>query len=117
MPRSMNRVASRRRRKKLIKEAKGQRGGRRNLLRPARDGRQKAMLYAYRDRRNRKRDFRSLWIIRIAAAAKMNGTSYSRLIGRLRAAGVDINRKMLADLAIHDPDAFRLLVEQILPTG
>ena len=117
MPRAMNRVASRRRRKKLIKEAKGQRGGRRNLLRSARDGRQKAMLHAYRDRRRRKRDFRRLWIVRIAAAAKMNDTSYSRLIGRLRVAGVEIDRKMLADLAISDPDGFRLLVGQVSHTG
>jgi large subunit ribosomal protein L20 len=117
MPRSVNAVASFRRRKKLIKEAKGQRGGRRNLLRPARDGRQKAMIYAYRDRRRRKRDFRSLWIVRIAAAAKINGTSYSRLMGRLRVAGVDINRKMLADLATRDPEGFRLLVEQVSPAG
>ena len=115
MPRSMNRVASRRRRKKLIKDAKGQRGGRRNLLRSARDGRQKALLHAYRDRRRRKREFRSLWIVRIAAAAKLNGTSYSRLIGQLRAAGVEVNRKVLAELAVNDPDGFRSLVEGISP--
>lgn len=117
MPRSINAVASRGRRKKLIKEAKGQRGGRRNLLGPARDGRQKALLYAYRDRRRRKRDFRGLWIVRIAAAAKMNGTSYSHLMGRLRATGVNINRKMLADIAVNDPEGFRLLVEQVSPSG
>ena len=113
----MNRVASRRRRKKLLKDARGQRAGRRNLLRSARDGRQKAMLHAYRDRRKRKRDFRSLWIVRVAAAAKLNGTSYSRLIGHLRAAGVDVNRKMLAELAVHDPDGFRRLVEQVSSAG
>ncbi|MFH1737446.1 MAG: 50S ribosomal protein L20 [bacterium] len=117
MPRSVNRVASRRRRKKLIKEASGQRGGRRNLLRSAREGRQKAMLHAYRDRRRRKREFRNLWIIRIAAAAKLNGTSYSRLLGRLRVAGVDVNRKMLSELAVHDPDGFRRLVEQVSPAS
>ena len=117
MPRSVNRVASRRRRKKLIKEAKGQQGGRRNLLRSARDGRQKALQYAYRDRRQRKRDFRALWITRISAAAKENGTSYSRLIGLLQKSGVDINRKMLAELAVNDPQAFRRLVEQVAPTA
>ncbi len=115
MARSMNRVASRRRRKKLIKEAKGQRAGRRNLLRSARDGRQKANLYAYRDRRRKKRDFRRLWIVRVAAAAKENGTSYSQLVGNLKKHGIEINRKMLSELAIHDPDGFRKLVEQVSP--
>jgi len=113
----MNRVASRRRRKKLIKDAKGQQGGRRNLLRSARDGRQKAMLYAYQDRRRKKRDFRRLWIVRIAAAAKQNGTSYSRLMGNLKQHGIEINRKMLSELAIHDPEGFCKLVQQVSPAG
>ncbi|HOE11623.1 MAG TPA: 50S ribosomal protein L20 [bacterium] len=117
MPRAMNRVASHRRRRKLIRESKGQQGGRRNLLFSARDGRQKALQYAYRDRKNRKREFRGLWVTRIAAAAKLNGMSYSRLMGYLRNAGIDVNRKMLSELAIHDPDGFRRLVEQVSPAG
>ncbi len=111
MPRSKNSVASRSRRRKILKAAKGQRGGRRNLLKSARDGVQKGRQYAYRDRRVRKRDFRRLWIVRIGAAAKSLGTSYSRFMGQLKAAGIEIDRKALSELAISDPGAFQQLVD------
>ena len=75
------------------------------------------MLYAYQDRRRKKRDFRRLWIVRIAAAAKQNGTSYSRLMGNLKQHGIEINRKMLSELAIHDPEGFCKLVQQVSPAG
>jgi large subunit ribosomal protein L20 len=110
MPRAISQSTSRRRRKKILKLAKGARLGRRNQIRAARNGVFKGMQYAYRDRRTRKRDFRSLWITRIAAAAKEEGYSYSRLMGGLVKAGVVINRKVLSELAISDPAAFRELV-------
>ncbi|RJP31968.1 MAG: 50S ribosomal protein L20 [Candidatus Omnitrophota bacterium] len=110
MPRAISQVASRRRRKKILKLAKGARLGRRNQIRAARHGVFKGLAYAYRDRRNRKREFRCLWITRIGAAAKMEGISYSEFIGGLSKAGVDINRKILSELAINDPAAFRDLV-------
>jgi len=111
MPRAISQVASRNRRKKILKLAKGNRLGRRNQIRAARHGVFKGLQYAYRDRRNRKRDFRALWITRIGAAAKAEDYSYSRLMGGLHKAGIEINRKMLSELAIHDPDGFRLYVE------
>lgn len=111
MPRAMSQVASRNRRKKVLKQAKGYRQGRRNQIRAARHGVHKGLQYAYRDRRNRKREFRRLWITRIAAAAKLEGSSYSTLMGGLIKAGVEINRKALSELAIHDPEAFRELVQ------
>lgn len=110
MPRAISQAASRKRRKKILKAAKGNRLGRRNQIRAARHGVYKALQYAYRDRRNRKRDFRRLWITRIGAAAKMEGMSYSTFIGGLNKAGVDINRKILAELAVSDPASFRELV-------
>jgi large subunit ribosomal protein L20 len=97
---------ARRRRKKILKLAKGFRGGRSKLFRTAADAVDKALMYAYRDRRVRKRDFRRLWIARINAAAKMNDISYSKLIHGLKLANVEIDRKVLADLAISDPSAF-----------
>lgn len=111
MPRAISQVASRNKRKKILKQAKGSRMGRRNQIRAARNGVFKGLQYAYRDRRNRKRDFRALWITRIGAAAKAEGYSYSKLIGGLQKAGIDINRKMLSELAIHDPDGFRQYVD------
>lgn len=111
MPRAMSQVASRNRRKKILKQAKGYRLGRRNQIRAARNGVFKGLQYAYRDRRNRKRDFRGLWIVRIAAAAKLEGISYSKLMGGLNKAGVEINRKALSELAINDRQAFQNLVE------
>ncbi|HQH73799.1 MAG TPA: 50S ribosomal protein L20 [bacterium] len=111
MPRAINQAAARSRRKKILKLAKGSRLGRRNQIRAARHGVHKALQYAYRDRRNRKRDFRRLWITRIGAAAKQEGLSYSVLIGGLNRAGIVIDRKHLAHLAVHDPSAFRELVQ------
>jgi large subunit ribosomal protein L20 len=97
---------ARKRRKKVLKLAKGYRGGRSKLFRTAADAVDKALMYAYRDRRVRKRDFRRLWITRINAAARMNDLSYSKLIRGLKLAHVDIDRKILADLAISDPNGF-----------
>ena len=97
---------ARRRRKKLLKMAKGYRGGRSKLIRTAADALDKALMYAYRDRKARKRDFRRLWITRINAAARMNDMSYSKFINGLKRAGVDLDRKVLAELAISDPKAF-----------
>ena len=97
---------ARKRRKKLLKMAKGYRGGRSKLFRTAADAVDKALMYAYRDRKARKRDFRRLWITRINAAARMNDLSYSKFINGLKQAGVDLDRKVLAELAISDPKAF-----------
>ena len=97
---------ARKRRKKILKLAKGFRGGRSKLIRTASDAVDKALMYSYRDRRARKRDFRRLWIARINAAARMNGISYSRMINGLKKAGIELDRKVLADLAISDPAGF-----------
>lgn len=102
--------AARRRRNKILKLAKGYYGAKSKLFRPANEQVLKSLAYAYRDRRNRKRDFRKLWIARINAAARQNGMSYSRFIAGLRANGVEINRKILADLAVNDAEAFKQLV-------
>ena len=112
MPRTKHSVASRSRRRKVLKQAKGYWGGRSRLFRTAREAVNRAQSYAYRDRRNRKRDFRRLWIARINAAARLNGVSYSQLIHGLSLAGVEVNRKILADMAVHDPAGFTALVEQ-----
>ena len=112
MPRATNNVAFRRRRKKILKQAKGYRGGRSKLIRTASDAVDRAGQYAYRDRRQKKRNFRSLWITRINAAARENGTTYSQLISGLDKAGVEVNRKVLADLAITSPESFKALVEK-----
>ena len=106
MPRATNSVASRKRRKKVLKQAKGYWGGRSRIYRTAREAVDRAQRYAYRDRRRRKRDMRRLWIVRINAGARLNGLSYSQLIYGLGRAGIDINRKILADLAVRDPEAF-----------
>ena len=111
MPRARNLVASRRRRRKLLKQAKGYWGRRGNVYTVAKHSVEKGMQYAYRDRRNRKRQFRRLWIARINAAARQNGTTYSRLINGLKTADVSLNRKVLADLAVHDKAAFTAVVE------
>ena len=102
--------SARRRRKKILKLAKGYYGAKSKLFRPANEQVLKSLAYAYRDRRNRKRDFRKLWIARINAAARQNGMSYSRFIAGLKANGVEINRKILADLAVNDAEAFKQLV-------
>jgi large subunit ribosomal protein L20 len=107
MPRVKRGTKARRRHKKVLKLAKGNVGGRRRGYRQARSTVEKGLTYAYRDRKVRKRDFRGLWIVRINAAARTHGLSYSRLMAGLKRAGVDIDRKMLAELAIRDPAAFR----------
>lgn len=112
MPRATNSVASRQRRKKVLKSARGYRGGRSKLYRTADDSVNRGLAYAYRDRRQKKRNFRSLWIVRINAAARQSGLSYSGLMNGLRKAGIDINRKVLANLAVSDAGAFAALAEQ-----
>ena len=102
---------ARRRRNKVLKLAKGFRGGRHRLYRTATEAVDRALSYAYRDRRNKKRDFRRLWITRISAAAKQNGTSYSKLMGGLKKAGVELDRKVLSNMAILDPKAFSQVVK------
>ena len=111
MPRATNLPASKRRKKKMLQEAKGFWGMRGNVLTVAKHHVDKARQYQYRDRKVRKRDFRSLWIVRINAAARANGTTYSRLIGAFAQSGITINRKVLADLAVTSPEAFTALVE------
>jgi len=102
----------RKRHHKLLKEARGYQGSRSRRIRVARQTVMKALSYAYRDRRNKKRDLRRLWIIRINAAARMNGITYSRLINGLKVAGIDLDRKVLADMAVRDPAGFASVVEQ-----
>jgi large subunit ribosomal protein L20 len=111
MPRAKGGVVGRRRHKRVIKLAKGYRGHQSKLYRPANEQVMKSLMYAYRDRRNRRRDFRRLWITRINAACRLNGISYSRFINGLRRAGVQVNRKMLADMAVHDASGFAGLAE------
>lgn len=106
MPRVTSSVARNKRKKKILKEARGYFGGRSKLYRPAKNAVERGWQYAYRDRRRKKRDFRRLWITRISAAARQNGLSYSHFVSGLKGAGVELNRKMLADLAIRDPAAF-----------
>ncbi|MGB3544641.1 50S ribosomal protein L20 [Rubrivirga sp.] len=112
MPRARNLVASRRRRRKVLAQAKGYWGRRGNVYTVAKHSVEKGLQYAYRDRRARKRQFRRLWIARINAAARQNGTTYSRLIAGLNKAGIPLNRKVLADLAVHDKAAFTAVVKQ-----
>ena len=111
MPRVKSGVAHHARKKKIVAGAKGARGGRSKLYKAAKETAERAMRYAYRDRRKKKGDFRTLWITRINAAARINGISYSRLIAGLAKAGVEVDRKMLADLAVHDADAFARIAE------
>jgi large subunit ribosomal protein L20 len=111
MPRAVNRVASRKRRKKFLKRAKGNIGGRSKLYRTARETVQRARVYEYRDRRSKKRDFRRLWIARIGAAARNLGLSYNKFISGLKKAGVNLDRKILADIAVKDKLTFEKLVE------
>lgn len=113
MPRSVNAVASRRRRKKIIKAAKGYFGARSNVYTVAKNAVEKAMQYAYRDRRNKKRAFRRLWIARINAASRQEGLSYSRFMHGLKNADIHLNRKVLADLALNEPDAFKSIVAKV----
>ena len=111
MPRVTRGFKARRRRKKVLKLAKGFRGGRHSLYRTATEAVDRALCYAYRDRRAKKRDFRRLWITRIGAAAKLNNTSYSRLMGGLKKANVELDRKVLANMAIMDPTGFAQVVK------
>jgi large subunit ribosomal protein L20 len=110
-------MMARKRHKKLMNQAKGYWGSRSRRFRVARQTVMKALSYAYRDRRNRKRDFRKLWIIRINAAARLHGLSYSRLINGLKTAGIEMDRKILADMAVRDPASFTRVVEQIQRAG
>jgi large subunit ribosomal protein L20 len=111
MPRSVNSVASKARRKKLLKLAKGNWGARGNVLTVAKHTVEKGLQYAYRDRKTKKRNFRSLWIQRINAGAREHGMSYSQLMGKLHEKGIELNRKVLADLAMNHPDAFKAVVD------
>lgn len=113
MPRSVNSVASRARRKKMLKLAKGNMGGRGNVLTVAKHTVEKGLQYAYRDRRVKKREFRSLWIQRINAGAREHGMSYSKLMGKLHASSIDLNRKVLADLAMNNPAAFKAVIDSL----
>ena len=113
MPRSVNSVASRARRKKIMKQAKGYFGRRKNVWTVAKNAVEKAMLYSYRDRKAKKRNFRSLWIMRINAAARQQGMSYSQFMGKVKANEIGLNRKVLADLAMNHPEAFKAIVDKV----
>ncbi|MFL2636927.1 MAG: 50S ribosomal protein L20 [Flavobacteriaceae bacterium] len=113
MPRSVNSVASRQRRKKILKQAKGYFGRRKNVWTVAKNAVEKGLTYAYRDRKNKKRTFRALWITRINAGARLHGLTYSELMGKLKANNIDINRKVLADLAMNNAEAFADIVNKV----
>lgn len=113
MPRSVNSVASKKRRKKIIKRAKGFFGRRKNVYTVAKNAVEKSMQYAYVGRKQKKRNFRKLWIQRINAAARQNGMSYSQLMGKLAKNNIELNRKVLADLALNNPEAFKAVVEKV----
>ena len=113
MPRSVNHVASRAKRKRILKLTRGYFGARKNVWTVAKNTWEKGLTYAYRDRRNKKRTFRALWIQRIKAAARLEGMSYSQLMGALHKAGIEINRKVLADLAMNNPQAFKAIVDRV----
>ena len=113
MPRSVNSVAKRARRKKVFKQAKGFFGRRKNVWTVAKNAVDKAMLYTYRDRKTKKRNFRALWIARINAGARLNGLSYSQLMGKIKKNNIVLNRKVLADLAMNHPDAFTAVVKSL----
>ena len=113
MPRSVNHVASRAKRKRILKLTRGYFGARKNVWTVAKNTWEKGLTYAFRDRRNKKRAFRALWIQRINAAARLEGMSYSQLMGGLHKAGIEINRKILADLAVNYPEAFKAVVAKV----
>ncbi|MDR0874120.1 MAG: 50S ribosomal protein L20 [Prevotellaceae bacterium] len=113
MPRSVNHVASRARRKRILKLTRGYFGARKNVWTVAKNTWEKGLQYAFRDRRTKKRNFRALWIQRINAAARQEGLSYSQLMGALHKAGIEINRKVLADLAANHPQAFKAVVDKV----
>ena len=113
MPRSVNHVASKAKRTKILKHTKGYFGARKNVWTVAKNAYEKGLTYAYRDRRNKKRNFRALWIQRINAAARLYDMSYSQLMGALHKNGIEINRKVLADLAVNNPEAFKAIVDRV----
>ena len=113
MPRSVNSVAAKAKRKKVIKAAKGYFGRRKNVHTVAKNAVEKGMQYAYRDRKNKKRTFRALWIQRINAGTRLYGMSYSQFMGKIHANGIELNRKVLADLAMNHPEAFKAIVDKI----
>lgn len=113
MPRSVNSVAAKAKRKKVLKQAKGYFGRRKNVHTVAKNAVEKALTYAYRDRRNKKREFRALWIARINAAVREEGMSYSRFMHALSEKGIEMNRKVLADLAMNNPEAFKAIVDKV----
>ncbi len=113
MPRSVNHVASRAKRKRILKLTRGYYGARKNVWTVAKNTWEKGLTYAFRDRKNKKRNFRALWIQRINAAARLEGMSYSVLMGNLKKAGVEINRKVLADLAVNNPEAFKAICQKV----
>ena len=113
MPRSVNSVAAKAKRKKVIKAAKGYFGRRKNVHTVAKNAVEKGMQYAYRDRKNKKRTFRALWIQRINAGARLHGMSYSQLMGKIHSNEIELNRKVLADLAMNHPEAFKAIVDKV----
>ena len=113
MPRSVNHVASRARRKKVLKLAKGYFGRRKNVWTVAKNAVERGLAYAYKGRKQKKRNFRALWIQRINAGARLHGLSYSAFIGKLSASGIELNRKVLADLAMNHPEAFKAIDDQV----
>lgn len=108
-------IKARRRRNKVLNRAEGYRGAGSRVFSVAKEKNDRGMVYAYRDRKVKKREFRKLWITRISAAAKMNGTSYSKFMGALTNSGIELDRKVLSDMAIHDPEAFTQIVQQVMP--
>ena len=113
MPRSVNHVASRAKRKRILKLTRGYYGCRKNVWTVAKNTWEKGLQYAYRDRKNKKRNFRALWIQRINAAARLEDLSYSKLMGLIHKAGIEINRKVLADMAMNNPEAFKAIVDKV----
>jgi len=113
MPRSVNSVASRARRKRVMEMAKGYFGRRKNVWTVAKNAVEKGLVYAYRDRKAKKRDFRTLWIARINAGARLHGMSYSEFMGKVKKTGIDLNRKVLADLAMNHPTAFEAVIKKL----
>jgi large subunit ribosomal protein L20 len=113
MPRSVNNVASRAKRKRIMKLAKGFFGRKKNVWTVAKNAIEKGLVYAYRDRKQKKREFRGVWIQRINAGAREHGMSYSEMMGKLKKAGIDLNRKVLADLAMNHPEAFTAVINKI----
>ena len=113
MPRATNSVATKARKKRILKQAKGFFGRRKNVWTVAKNAVEKAMTYAYRDRKQNKRNFRALWITRINAGARLHGMSYSQFMGKVKANNIELNRKVLADLAMNHPEAFKAVVNKI----